>query len=99
MANHSPDPEIIEGLGLDAGIADVVSFLMSRGVETYESCQGGEGHCFFEPTVRFHGGKAEGYRVAALLLQNDYKVSELRRFWSILEGELTGPHWEVTLVI
>jgi hypothetical protein len=89
-------PVVIEGL--DAGIAAVVAFLNQHGVETYESCQGGAGHAFFEPTVRFHGEKQEGYRVAALLLQHGYRVADLRRFWSVIDGELTGPRWEVTLV-
>jgi hypothetical protein len=64
-------------------------------VDTYESCQGGQGHAFHVPTVRFHGDKAEGYKVAALLLQNDFKVSELRRIYQILDGELKGPYWEI----
>lgn len=39
--------------GLDSGISDYVHKLMKHGVETFESCEGGEGHCFPEPTVRF----------------------------------------------
>lgn len=88
--------DVIEGL--DAGIAGAVALLRQHEVETFESCQGGEGHCFFEPTIRFHGGKEEGYRVVALLSQNGYQLGELRRYWSWIDGELTGPRWEVTLV-
>jgi len=81
---------------LDAGIQPVVSFLRDHGVETYESCQGGAGHAYPVPTVRFQGDKTEGYRVVALLLQNGYKVSEVHRVWQVLDGELHGPFWEVT---
>jgi hypothetical protein len=48
--------------GLDRGILPVVQVLANNGVETFESCEGGEGHAFFEPTVRFHGNHAEGFR-------------------------------------
>lgn len=34
--------------------------LIAHGIETFESCQGGSGHSFPEPTVRFEGGLAEG---------------------------------------
>lgn len=82
---------------LDAGIARFVEVLAAHGVETFESCQGGEGHAYPEPTVRFHGSRAEGYRAASYALEAGYKVSALRRVWTILEGELTGPYWELTL--
>ena len=32
-------------------------------METFESCQGGAGHAYPEPTVRFFGEKAAGYRL------------------------------------
>ena len=43
--------------GLDPLIAPVVEILNSHGFKTFESCQGGEGHCFPEPTVRFEGNE------------------------------------------
>lgn len=81
---------------LDQGVASYVKALAAAGVETYESCEGGEGHSFGEPTVRFHGGEGEGYRVVALAIEMKLPVFELRRFWTVIEGELTGPHWEIT---
>lgn len=81
----------------DEGIRGIVGILMSAGVETFESCQGGPGHCFLEPTVRFFGGPAEGFKALSVCFQNGLKVSELRRYWSISENqEPTGPHWEMT---
>lgn len=82
--------------GLDDGIKSAVRFMRDRGVETFESCQGGSGHAFPVPTVRFHGDKTEGYRVVALLLQHGFEVAELRRVWIVLDAELIGPQWEVT---
>jgi len=82
--------------GIDAGIRTIVDLLRLNGVETFESCEGGPGHCFHEPTVRFFGGRAEGFRAVSLALQNGLQVSALRRYWQIDDGELTGPHWEMT---
>jgi len=81
---------------LDAGIRPAVLALRAAGIETFESCEGGEGHAFFEPTVRFHGHAAEGFRAVAAALDAGLPVSELRRVWSVLDGELTGPCWELT---
>lgn len=82
---------------LDKGIAPFVVFLVSMGVETFESCEGGEGHAYPEPTVRFHGGFAEGYKAVGYALEHNFNVSELRRVWPLLDGALTGPCWEITL--
>ena len=53
--------EIIDGI-LDPGIAQFVKTLQEHGIETYESCEGGKGHSFPEPTIRFSGGPAQGYK-------------------------------------
>jgi hypothetical protein len=43
----------LELLGrVDPAIKHAVAVLRSYGVETFESCQGGEGHAYPEPTVR-----------------------------------------------
>ena len=88
----------IGGRGIDPGIAREVKILWENGVETYESCQGGEGHSFLEPTVRFRGGQGEGFIALGIALQHGLKVSELRRFWSIQGGEPHGPEWEMTFL-
>jgi hypothetical protein len=81
---------------IDAGIRRAVKVLWENGVETTESCEGGRGHSFAEPTVRFFGGQAEGFRALGIALQHGLKVAELRRYWSIQDGEPVGPHWEMT---
>lgn len=81
---------------LDAGITRHVEVLRSAGIETFESCQGGTGHAYHEPTVRFHGERSEGFRALAAAMQSGLAVSELRRVWPINDGEPTGPWWEIT---
>jgi hypothetical protein len=80
---------------LDVGIAGAVEILMSRGVETYESCEGGEGHAYAEPTVAFHGKRDQGWRAVWAAQERGLSIAELRRVWRILDGEPTGPHWEI----
>jgi hypothetical protein len=81
---------------LDAGIERAVHILLNAGVETFESCEGGAGHAFPEPTIRFHGQREEGFRAFAAARQLGLPVSELRRVWPIVDGEPTGPWWEIT---
>jgi hypothetical protein len=84
------DPE------LDGGIASAVLALISGGVETFESCEGGSGHAYPEPTVRFYGDHAEGFRAMAVAMQARLPVRELRRVWPVNDLEPTGPWWELT---
>ena len=83
---------------LDPGIAPMVLALVAAGVETFESCEGGEGHAYPEPTVRFHGGHAEGFRALAVALVARLPIFTLRRVWDIQDGEPTGPCWEMTFI-
>lgn len=89
-------PEKIYDPPLDPNIAPVVELLAAAGVETFESCEGGEGHAYPEPTVRFHGDRSEGFRALAVVLRAGLPVSDLRRTWPIVEQEPTGPWWELT---
>lgn len=83
---------------LDIGIAQYVHVLRDNGVETYESCEGGDGHPFLEPTIRIWGGPHAGFLAYAVALQFGLPVSEIRRFWDVIDGELTGPNWEMTFL-
>ena len=83
-------------MNLDPGIAPFVEALQAEGVETFESCEGGPGHAFLEPTIRFHGGQGEGHRALGLALGMGLPVAELRRSWPVQDGEPTGPCWELT---
>ena len=81
---------------LDRGIAPYVEVLDAAGVETFESCEGGEGHAVPEPMVRFHGNRAEGFRALAVALGAGLPVVDLRRFWQVVDGEPCGPYWELS---
>lgn len=81
---------------LDPGIRFYVETLRAGGVETFESCEGGQGHAYPEPTVRFHGHAAAGLHALAVALTFGLPVAELRRVWPIIDREPTGPHWEMT---
>lgn len=82
--------------GIDAGIEPYVRVLREAGVETFESCQGGEGHAVPDPMTRFHGDGAEGFRALAVALSAGLPVVDLRRFWQVVDGEPCGPYWELT---
>lgn len=81
---------------LDHWISYAVKVLRDAGIETYESCDGSKGHSYREPTVRFHGINADGFRALAVVQTFGLPVHALRRVWSISNGEPTGPYWELT---
>jgi len=83
-------------MNLDEGIRRAVAVLRDHGIETFESCEGGLGHAFPEPTIRFHGGPDEGFKALSYALEHDLPVAELRRFWQVVDGEPHGPYWEMT---
>jgi len=80
---------------LDPGIERAVHCLREQGIETYESCEGGAGHVFPEPTVRFSGQHSEGYRALGIAMRAGLSVYAIRRVWTVDDGELTGPVWEI----
>jgi hypothetical protein len=81
--------------GLDDGIKDIVRLLRQAGVETFASCQGGKGHAYPDPTVRFHGERSEGFRAYVVAMEHGLPVMALRRVWQIEDGEPAGPFWEM----
>lgn len=80
---------------MDEGIARAVHILREAGIETFESCEGGEGHPFFEPTIRFSGNPGEGFRAYAVAVTHGLPVKDIRRAWGVSDGELSGPWWEI----
>lgn len=82
---------------LDAGIEKAVRRLQAGGIETFESCEGGSGHAYPEPTIRFHGSMAAGWHALAVCLDNGLPIMSLKRVWDVLDLNLpTGPYWEIT---
>lgn len=80
---------------LDPGIAPYVHALRRVGIETFMSCEGGEGHAYSEAIIRFYGNSDVGFRALAEAMRLELPVIALRKFWSIEEGEPVGPHWEL----
>jgi hypothetical protein len=68
---------------------------MRPGVETYESCEGGPGHSYPEPAVRFHGARGEGFRALAVASQRGFPVRAVRQIVDE-DGLPHGPYWEIS---
>jgi len=83
---------------LDNGIREAVKILADNDIETFESCEGGKGHPYSEPTIRFHGDNSEGLRGLAVAIQNNLNVASLKRTYDIIDKEITGPWWELTFI-
>ena len=80
----------------DPGIRHYVEVLQEGGVETCQSCQGGPGHAYLEPTVDFLGGQYAGPQAVAVALMRGLPVYELLRVWHVRDGEMDGPIWRLT---
>ena len=80
---------------LDAGIVGAVTVLRAAGIETYESCEGGSGHSYRDPMVRFYGEADEGFKALAVAIAADLPLEELRRRWTLDAQEPHGPGWEL----
>ena len=71
--------------------------MRAEGVETFESCEGGEGHAYPEPTIAFNGDPYDGWKVASICLCRRLPIKAMRRVWYFEnKHEPTGPRWEVT---
>lgn len=94
-AEPPPSPKV-PGV-IDPGIRQAVQRLQDAGIETFESCEGGPGHAYPEPTVAFYGGHAAGWRAIAVCLDHGLPVLSLKRVWDVLDtSDITGPHWNIT---
>jgi hypothetical protein len=56
-----------------------VEILNTHGFKTFESCQGGEGHCYAEPTVRFFGSDFDLIRAYEICQSYRLNVYEAKR--------------------
>lgn len=84
-------------LPLDTGIRAYVLALREGGVETFESCQGGEGHPFPEPTVRIWGSVSAGFKAYGVALERGLPVAALSLEYPVDDNNmLTGPWWKMT---
>lgn len=97
LSREEVGARICPGQPVDPGIAVEVAILGLGGVETYESCQGGEGHAYSRRSIRFHGPPAAGWHALSVALYHGLPVRQLSRVWSVTtDGEPDGPTWEMT---
>jgi hypothetical protein len=90
-----PQPQKVCDPPLDKWIAPYVEALADAGFETFESCDGSEGHSYPEPAIRLDGDRSEGLRALAFALQRHYPVKALRRSWPVIDREPAAPSWEL----
>ena len=67
--------------GLDEGIIDALTILYEHGFDTFESCQGGKGHCYELPTIRFEGTEFDLIRAWEILELYKYELLEAKRVY------------------
>ncbi len=82
-------------LELDPGIRRAVLTLRAAGVETFESCEGGYGHAFPDPIIKFHGGAWAGYRAFAVATERGLPVLRVQQVYGVSSGHLERPWWEM----
>lgn len=82
---------------IDSGIEGAVRIFQEHNLQTFESCEGGPGHAYPEPTIAFYGTPETGWRAIGVCIDYNLPVLSLRRVWDMLDPtEPTGPHWEIT---
>jgi hypothetical protein len=85
---------------IDRGIVFAVKVLHAAGIATCQSCQGGEGHCYPEPSVDLVAGPSDSDGFAALAALRDYglPVSRVMLVWDIQNGLPYSKLWRITFV-
>lgn len=78
---------------VDPGILAAVEILNAHGFETVESCQGGEGHCYDLPTVRFKGNEFDVIRAYELCLAHRLCVLEGKRVYRKCTDIIKDNNW------
>jgi len=81
---------------VDRGIVRAVRVLRDAGFVTIESCEGGEGHSYPEPTIKFQATRAGGWHALGTLMDYGFPIHRIGRMWTMTEGMPTGPEWHVT---
>lgn len=101
LENKGKDEDLF--LNVDEWIRPAVIILNKHGFKTFESCQGGEGHCYPQPTIRFEGSEFDcirAYEICELYKLPVYEVKRVFRKTSVYRDEKTtavhllGEAWE-----
>ncbi len=85
--------------GIDKGIRFAVRVLHSHGIETGQSCEGGDGHAYDHPTVDLAGGARYGDGFAALhfLTLHGLSVETVELVWTVDRGLIADNFWRIVL--
>lgn len=83
---------------LDTGIRFAVRVLHANGFETCQSCQGGKGHAYGQPTVDMvaTADDAQGFGALAALQSYGLPVDSISIFWNICNGLPYEKLWRIT---
>lgn len=83
---------------LDRGIRFAVRVLHAHGIETGQSCEGGEGHSYPEPTIEMLADMddATGFHALACLQRYDLPVNAVSIQWQVFRGLPFHKLWRVT---
>lgn len=97
LADEDFARELCPHMPVDAGVVHAVRVLLAAGVEVFESCEGGDGHAVPVPTIWFHGERGAGWKAVAAAQEAGLPLLALHRSWPVVDGEPTGPYWEIVL--
>jgi hypothetical protein len=83
---------------LDPGIRFAVRILHAHGFDTCQSCQGGKGHAYYEPTVEMAAASddAEGFGALAALQAYGLPVAAIALTWPVKNGVPYEKNWRIT---
>jgi hypothetical protein len=83
---------------LDAGIRFAVRVLHAAGFETCQSCQGGKGHPYPDPTIEMvsTGDDAMGFGALAALQAYGLPVADISIRWPVRNGLPYERLWAIT---
>jgi len=84
--------------GIDAGVRFAVKVLHAQGIDTCQSCQGGKGHAYPEPSIEMVCGSDDARGFAALSALNAYglPVQDIAIIWKIHNGMPYEKLWRIT---
>jgi hypothetical protein len=82
---------------IDPEIAPALHALADYGIDTFASCQGGEGHASFMPEILFYGDENAGLYAVWLLEAAGFRVWELSRHWDLDHSLPRQPWWRVAM--
>lgn len=86
--------------GIDAGVRFAVRVLHAAGIETCQSCEGGQGHAYTEPSVDMRADgphRAGGFRALSALADYGLHVRRIELVWDVVDDLPTERIWRVVL--